>query len=96
MDKLAEQLRTDAARIDAEISAELDNRIRASLHNVEPEPATPRSPAPRSPLFWWASTLTGVAAALGVLAVVNLDRQEPPVQLQVQEPVAHIGRSQAS
>jgi len=88
MDNLAKQLREDAANIDAEISAELDNRIRASLHNVTPESAQPRPRVARSPSFWWASSLTGVAAALGVIAIINLDRPGPP-PLQVQEPVAH-------
>jgi hypothetical protein len=87
MDKLAKQLREDAASIDAEISAELDHRIRASLQNITPESAKPRPRAARSPSFWWASSLTGVAAALGVIAIINLDQQAPP-QVQVQEPVA--------
>lgn len=93
MDKLAKQLREDAANIDAEISAELDSRISASLQNVTPELARPRTPATRSPLFWWASSLTGIAAAFGILAIinlVNLDRPGPSPQVQVQEPVANI------
>ena len=93
MDKLAKQLREDAANIDAEISAELDSRISASLRNVTPESARPRTPATRSPLFWWASSLTGIAAAFGILAIinlVNLDRPGPSPEVQVQEPVALI------
>ena len=90
MDKLATQLREDAAKIDAEISAELDSRISASLRNVTPESARPRTPATRSPLFWWASSLTGIAAAFGILAIINLDRPGPSPQVQVQQPVAHI------
>ena len=90
MDKLAKQLREDAASIDAEVSAELDHRIRASLQNVTPETAKPRPRAVRSPLFWWASSLTGIAAALGVIAIINLDRPGPSPQVQVQETVAHI------
>ena len=88
MDNLANQLREDAANIDAEISAELDSRILASLQNVTPESAKPRSRVARAPSFWWASSLTGVAVALGVIAIINLDRPGPP-PLQVQEPVAH-------
>jgi len=93
MDNLANQLREDAANIDAEISAEFDGRITASLRNVAPESARPRAPASRSPLFWWASSLTGIAAAIGFIAIinlVNLDRPGPSPQVQVQEPVAHI------
>lgn len=90
MDKLAKQLREDAASIDAEISTELDHRIRASLQNITPESAKPRPRVARSPLFWWASSVTGIVAALGVIAVINLDQQVMPPQVQVQEPVAHI------
>jgi len=90
MDNLANQLREDAANIDAEISAEFDGRITASLRNVAPESARPRAPASRSPLFWWASSLTGIAAAIGFIAIINLDRPGPSPQVQVQEPVAHI------
>jgi hypothetical protein len=84
MDKLARQLREDAANIDAEISAELDSRIKASLQNVTPESARPR--AAYSPSFWWASSVTGIVVALGVIAIINLDR--PSTRVQVQEPVA--------
>ena len=72
MDKLAQQLRDDAARIEAGISDELDRRIDASLHAATPAPA-PRAPTARArpPLFWWASTITGAAAALAVIALVN-------------------------
>ncbi len=77
MDKLAERLREDAERIDATISEELDNRIRASLEGVQPERGTSPAAAPRPRWFWWASSLTGVAAALLVIAVVNLRGPEP-------------------
>jgi len=83
MDKLATRLREDAADIDAQVSAELDHRIRVSLHNVSPErpKAVPRSSRPFS--LWWASSLTGAAVALVVIALLNLDRTGP-----VSEPVA--------
>lgn len=69
MDKLAKRLREDAERIDATISPELDDRIRASLQGVRPE--TTRSPAsPR--WFWLASTLTGAAAAVAAIVIINL------------------------
>jgi hypothetical protein len=79
MDKLAKRLREDAQRIDVEVSDELDRRIEASLRAVRPESPAPQA-VPRSahsPLFWWASSLTGVAAAVAVIAIVNL---QPPVQ----------------
>ena len=69
MDRLTKRLREDAARIDAEIPVELDDRIRASLMSVEPRGAKPERRETRSPLFWWASSLTGVAAAIAVIAV---------------------------
>jgi hypothetical protein len=79
MDKLAEQLRADAARIDSSISPELDARIRASLQGVTPEPAAQRPPKRESKSFssWWMSSLTGVAAALVLIVVVNLQAPDP-------------------
>ncbi len=80
MDKLAKQLRTDAERIEVTVSDELDRRIRASLQAVEP--VGPLEPAPRAarpPLFWLASTLTGVAAAAAVIAIVNWQAPAEPV-----------------
>ncbi len=75
MDKLAKQLKTDAALIEVQVSDELERRITASLQGVTPEktalPARQRRPA----AFWWASSLTGVAAALAVIAIVNSQSQ---------------------
>ncbi len=77
MDKLGERLRDDAASLDAEISAELDHRIQASLRGVAPERAQPASQSPRSYSLWWASSLTGIAAAIAVIAIINLERSGP-------------------
>jgi hypothetical protein len=85
MDRLAERLREDAARIDAEISAELDDRIRASLTSIEPQQAKPPRREGRTPLFWWASSLTGIAASILVIAIVNLDRNTPPDEIMAAE-----------
>ncbi len=75
MDKLAEQLKADAERIDVQVSDELDNRIRASLHGtVQERPEPVRAPG-RPALFWWASSLTGAAAALAVIAIINSHSQ---------------------
>jgi hypothetical protein len=77
MDKLARQLRDDAERINVSVSDELDQRIQASLRAVTP--ATERQvPRARPPLFWLASTLTGAAAALAIIAVVNMQETEQP------------------
>jgi len=77
MDKLAKQLRTDAEQIDVTVSDELEQRINASLRAVEPMEQMPRAAKP--PLFWWASTLTGVAAAIAVIVIVNWQVPDEPV-----------------
>ena len=77
MDKLARQLREDAGKIECEVSAQLDSRIRASLEGVQPEvSARPRRES-KSFSFWWASSLTGVAAAIAVIVLVNLQAPTP-------------------
>ncbi len=78
MDKLAERLRDDAARIEVDVSDELDRRIEASLHATTPESTATARPLAKPPLFWWASTITGVAAAIVVIAIVNWRVEEPP------------------
>ena len=81
MDKLERQLREDAQRIEARVSDELDARIGASLRAVTPQaPANARLRAGRPALFWWASSLTGAAAALAVIAIVNLQPPTAPVE----------------
>ena len=77
MDKLARQLRDDAERINVSVSDELDQRIQASLRAVSPATER-RAPRARPPLFWLASTLTGAAAALAIIAVVNMQETEQP------------------
>ena len=77
MDKLQQQLRNDAELINVEVSAELDNRIRASLEGITPERPQPEPPQQRPPSMWLASSLTGVAAAAAVILVVNLNQPEP-------------------
>ena len=81
MDKLATQLKKDAARIEVQVSDELDRRIAASLQGVTP--LTPDSPPSRQrpAFFWWASSLTGVAAALAIIAIINSPSQ-PTVPLE--------------
>jgi hypothetical protein len=81
MDRLAERLREDAASIDAEIPAGLDDRIRASLTSVEPQRAKPMRRKTRAPSFWWASSVTGIAATILVIAIINLNRETPPDEI---------------
>ena len=79
MDKLANRLRHDADNIDAKVSDELDHRIRASLNGVTPLTDQQAATPPARPAgFWWASSLTGIAAALAVIAIVN-SQQDAPV-----------------
>ncbi len=77
MDKLAQQLRTDAGRIEVQVSEELDARIVASLRAVTPRDEATGVEKRQRAMLWWASGLTGVAAAAAVIAIVNW--QEPPV-----------------
>jgi hypothetical protein len=70
MDKLTRRLRDDADNIQVVVSDELDRRITASLHAVEPLPERAARPGP-SASFWWASTIAGVAAAAALVAVIN-------------------------
>jgi len=77
MDKLAVQLREDAAKINAEVSAELDVRIRASLRGVTQERPPENLPSVRPRSMWWASSLTGVAAAAALIVVLNLNQTQP-------------------
>jgi len=83
MDNLEQRLRDDAARINVEITAELDDRIRASLEGVTPEKRAEPLPRKQPRSMWWASSLTGVAAAAVVILVVNL--QGPPAPPDVVE-----------
>ena len=76
MDRLAERLRDDATKIDAEITAELDDRIRASLASIEAQHVKPALREVRPLSFWWASSLTGVAAAVALVVVVNWQAPE--------------------
>ncbi len=80
MDKLARQLREDAAKINVEVSAELDDRIRASLQGVTPEQPRDSLPPVKPRSMWWASSLTGIVAVAALILVLNLNEPEsvPP------------------
>ena len=79
MDKLANRLRHDAENIDAKVSDELDRRIRASLSGITPATDQQATTPPARPAgFWWASSLTGIAAAVAVIAIIN-SQQDAPV-----------------
>ena len=74
MDEFEKRLKRDADAIDAEVSPELRARIDASLHGVEPI-RTARPAAPQVNL-WWASSLTGLAAAVMVIVLINWNRPD--------------------
>lgn len=94
MDKLSAQLRVDAKRIEASVSSDLEKRIQASLTGVTPwaDPAvrqSPRQSAHRNvkpAALWWASSLTGIAAAIVLVVWVNWMQQ--PALAPVTTPVA--------
>jgi len=71
MDKLARQLKADAELIEAQVSDELDRRITASLQAVTPDRPRVLRVRQRPAAFWWASSLTGVAAALVLIVIFN-------------------------
>jgi len=77
MDKLTKQLRDDADKIECSVSEELDDRIRASLEGIQPEPVRRPRRESKSFSFWWASSLTGVAAAIAMIAFINLQAPGP-------------------
>ena len=52
MDKLAERLREDAARIEVTVTPELEARIRASLEGVAEEQCQPQLPSPKRRASW--------------------------------------------
>ena len=76
MDDLAKKLRADAEQIEVSISPQLEDRIRASLESAtQDRPQAASKQQPRS--FWWASSLTGIAAAAAVIAVINMSGPDP-------------------
>mgnify|MGYP001814963576 CR=1 FL=1 len=75
MGEFEKRLKRDADEIEATVSPALRARIDASLHGVQPiRPARARS---ASAGLWWASSLTGLAAAVMIIAVVNWNRPAP-------------------
>lgn len=72
MDKLAERLREDAARIEVTVAPDLEARIRASLEGVAEEQRQPVPRRPKSFGLWWLSTLTGAMLAAALIVALNL------------------------
>ncbi len=85
MDKMERQLREDAGRIKADLSPELQERIRASLESTQPADQTLRKTQTPGTTLWWASSLTGLAAAALVILLINWNSANGPIE---DEPVS--------
>jgi hypothetical protein len=85
MDEFENRLKRDAEDIQAEVSPELQSRIDASLRATEQIRPVPESRAPGINL-WWASSLTGLAATIIVIVLINWNR--PTTELAPVEAVA--------
>lgn len=82
MDEFEKRLKQDAASIRAEVSPQLEERISASLHSAGRDVPL-QKPRATTGNLWWASSLTGLAAAVIVILLVNWNRDavEPQVPL---------------
>ena len=69
MDKLERRLRDDAAEIRAEVSPDLRVRIHESLQSARPMPPARRE---FSLPLWLAASVTGAAAAVVAIALLNV------------------------
>jgi hypothetical protein len=74
MDKLQAKLIADADEIDARVSPQLQERIAASLHALPMLPAEAKAERTTASL-WWASSLTGLAAAMLLLVLTSWNRE---------------------
>lgn len=80
MDKLERRLKGDAGLIKAELSPELQERIRASLESTRVENQPRRKSRTPGISLWLASSLTGLAAAALVIVLVNWNSPVEPVE----------------
>ena len=76
MDEFEKRLKRDAEGIEADLSPQLASRIEASLRSVERIESLREKGSATSNL-WWASSLTGLAAAAAVIALLNWNRPDP-------------------
>jgi hypothetical protein len=75
MDKFENRLKRDAEDIDTGDSAALRARIDASIRGTKQIRPVPESRDPGINL-WWASSITGLATALIVIVIVNVNQPE--------------------
>ena len=73
MDEFEDRLKRDAVDIQVAISPELRLRIDASLRATEQIRPVPEATASGMNL-WWVSSLTGLAAAIAVIVLINWNR----------------------
>ncbi len=76
MDEFEKRLKHDALDISADISPELTSRIEASLLAAERIRPVRQEHSDTGNL-WWASSLTGLAAAAAVIVLLNWNQPEP-------------------
>ncbi|MGH8223265.1 MAG: hypothetical protein ACREQZ_09865 [Woeseiaceae bacterium] len=83
------RLREDAGRIRTQVSPALRARIDAAWHAVSRSPAALRTSSPRRVQLssWWASGLTGVAAALLIILLLDRNGEETIAPLAAEYPV---------
>ncbi len=88
MDDLEQRLRQDADRIRPEASPALKARIDASLATAREAARQPVPERPAAPRWWLFSSLTGIAATLFVVVVLNWPRagDPPPVEVIADTP----------
>jgi hypothetical protein len=98
MDEFEDRLKRDAEKIRADISPELRLRIDASLRATEQIRPVPESGATGTNL-WWASSLTGLAAAVLVIVLINWNQPvtevTPPAPVASQTVPDYIGEIQS-
>ncbi len=80
MDKLERRLKEDAGLIKVDLAPELQERIRASLESTQPAKQAPRAIKTPGTSLWWASSLTGLAAAALLIVVINWNGGVEPVE----------------
>ena len=75
MDELERRLRADAAELSVEVSEPLGKRIDAALAAAVRVEQPPRV---RQRRFWWMSALSGAAAAMVAILLLNLRAERLP------------------
>jgi len=92
MDEFEKRLKEDAANIQADVSLELKARIESSVHatdRIDSEAQRTQGRHRPGPSSWWLSGLTGLVAALVIIALLNRNTAVDPV-VPVQEPTATV------